>query len=636
MHSPKNLSSCWLTNKYPAYMPHSEEFNHVMLTEILDYLVIGMEEEFFRIKKDFETFIKVNLDFKANCLHQGKILNNVKAINDLYTGKYFNIIEDMDERFFLKERKTIFTPSKFTPFARNSTNIHINKRQSSGTGTRPILEDKKQQLNSHRVLNYEMPPPVKITSNFREIKFNNMIQSPYSMKIMTQATPLTGKMEMHNWLYSKVNPSRGLTNASGNRKDGTFNLSQSLERYVSVLDTHTRNVIFNSDLMNFASLMGHIENEEIDKSNNVYVKDERKKEMIYLYLEILEEILASNERKYNIANFKDVLMNQSFHRSLFVCCLETFYFIRNIKIVNLEKVLDLYELEPVQFWRVFHPFMRYDQRMPPLLRKKLFEIEVSLLSNLAWKKNNPVQMILQSNESEKEAQGTDPSKKIIKTDMILPIELFLDRVLRQCASQLSHLARGLNIPDKIIENAWITLKYILVCESALLQNRHLETMIFCSIYSVCKIDKCDIKFNDILQKFEVLPVSNKNMFHEIAYQVPINDGETKDIIAFYNQVFIKKLRLFFIELPNKSPDTLFQNISNQFLGNSYANSDGYKTVHVKSNDNGKEVTQIKTNKMNKPKTKSLIPEEILQSPLSKLLSSPFMGNAANYNSNAIQ
>jgi len=38
----------------------------------------------------------------------------------------------MDERFFLKERKTLFTPSKFTPFARNSTNIHINKRPASG------------------------------------------------------------------------------------------------------------------------------------------------------------------------------------------------------------------------------------------------------------------------------------------------------------------------------------------------------------------------------------------------------------------------------------------------------------------------------------------------------------------------
>ena len=113
-------------------------------------------------------------------------------------------------------------------------------------------------------------------------------------------------------------------------------------------------------------------------------------------------------------------------------------------------------MEPVQFWRVFHPFMRYDQRMPPLLRKKLFEIEVSVLSHLAWKKGSPVRDILQSSELERQSLENNPNKVVIKTDMILPVELFLDRVLRQCASQLSHLAKGLNIPDKITENAWTT------------------------------------------------------------------------------------------------------------------------------------------------------------------------------------
>ena len=138
-------------------------------------------------------------------------------------------------------------------------------------------------------------------------------------------------------------------------------------------------------------------------------------------------------------------------------------------------MLDLYELEPVQFWRVFHPFTRYDQRMPPLLRKKLFEIEVTLLSHLAWKKGSPVRDILQMNELEKQNHGNNTNKNVIKTDMILPVESFLDRVLRQCASQLSHLAKGLNIPDKITENAWTTLKYIIVRESKMLLNRHLET-----------------------------------------------------------------------------------------------------------------------------------------------------------------
>lgn len=79
------------------------------------------------------------------------------------------------------------------------------------------LEDKTKTMNSHRVLNYEIPPPVKLTSNFREININNMIQSPYSMKTMTQATPLTGKMEMHNWLYDKIGQSRSSMN-SMNRK----------------------------------------------------------------------------------------------------------------------------------------------------------------------------------------------------------------------------------------------------------------------------------------------------------------------------------------------------------------------------------------------------------------------------------
>jgi hypothetical protein len=139
-----------------------------------------------------------------------------------------------------------------------------------------------------------MPPPVKMNTNyFREIKFNNMIQSPYSMKTMTQATPLTGKMEMHNWLYNKIDPSRSHTSTLNKKvvfspintiQDGNLNLSQNLERYVSVLDTQTQNAIFNKDLINYSGKLVNVELEEVDKSNGVYVKDERKKEMINLYL----------------------------------------------------------------------------------------------------------------------------------------------------------------------------------------------------------------------------------------------------------------------------------------------------------------------------------------------------------------
>ena len=227
-----------------------------------------------------------------------------------------------------------------------------------------------------------------------------MIQSPYSMK-MTQATPLTGKMEMHNWQYDKIGPSRSNINAA-NRSEGTLNFPQGLERFVCVQDTRTQSQIFNKELNQFANKLNFAEKEDPNKTNNNYVMDERKREMMNLYLRILEEMLTANERKYNISNFKEVLIKPSFHRSQFVCCIETFYFIRNINIISTEKILDLYEIEPVEFWRVQHPYMRYDQRMPSILRKRMLDIEISQLSHLAWRKNSSISMLIQSVDSDKE------------------------------------------------------------------------------------------------------------------------------------------------------------------------------------------------------------------------------------------
>ena len=71
-------------------------------------------------------------------------------------------------------------------------------------------------------------------------------------------------------------------------------------------------------------------------------------------------------------------------------------------------------------------------------------------------------MLIQSVDSDKENDSinNNSKEKKIKPDLILPLEMFLDRVLRQCATQLNHLARGLNIHEDVIEYAWTTLKYI--------------------------------------------------------------------------------------------------------------------------------------------------------------------------------
>ena len=55
--------------------------------------------------------------------------------------------------------------------------------------------------------------------------------------------------------------------------------------------------------------------------------------------------------------------------------------------------------------------MRYDQRMPSILRKRMLDIEISLLSHLAWRKNSSISMIIQSVDSDKENENSSANSK---------------------------------------------------------------------------------------------------------------------------------------------------------------------------------------------------------------------------------
>ena len=117
-HSPKNLSSCHITNKYPMLGSYNnDEANEILIGEVLELQVIGMKGDFYKVQLQFEAFFNKNINLPVNCLFKDKILIHIKGIDNIYTREYLNI-EDMDERFFLKDRKTLFTPSKFTPFAK--------------------------------------------------------------------------------------------------------------------------------------------------------------------------------------------------------------------------------------------------------------------------------------------------------------------------------------------------------------------------------------------------------------------------------------------------------------------------------------------------------------------------------------
>lgn len=61
-----------------------------------------------------------------------------------------------------------------------------------------------------------------------------------------------------------------------------------------------------------------------------------------------------------------------------------------------------------------------------------------------------------------------------------------------------HLSLALNLNMDVIDEIWNLIKYIFTEKTELLVYRQLDTIIFCSIYVICKVFKINIKFNQII------------------------------------------------------------------------------------------------------------------------------------------
>ena len=115
-------------------------------------------------------------------------------------------------------------------------------------------------------------------------------------------------------------------------------------------------------------------------------------------------------------------------------------------------------------------------------------------------------------------------------------------MLHHAAGETYQLSELLKIPDRVSEQIWSVMKYILSSETNLLINRHLSQLVLCTVYGVCKVLNHPLKFQDITTRYQELLTFNKTDLTEIIYNVYINDNERGDLVRFYNAVYISHMK----------------------------------------------------------------------------------------------
>ena len=76
-------------------------------------------------------------------------------------------------------------------------------------------------------------------------------------------------------------------------------------------------------------------------------------------------------------------------------------------------------------------------------------------------------------------------------------------------------------------------------------NRHLDQLIICTIYSVCKLNQVALTFNAIISVYSEL---YEEEWETIVKQVLLQNEDYVDIIKFYNYVYIAAMKQFLVDM----------------------------------------------------------------------------------------
>ncbi|KAI8514038.1 Retinoblastoma-associated protein [Branchiostoma belcheri] len=130
------------------------------------------------------------------------------------------------------------------------------------------------------------------------------------------------------------------------------------------------------------------------------------------------------------------------------------------------------------------------------------------------------------------------------------LQLFYNKVCKLAYMRLQSLCKLLCVSAEMEHRIWTALEFCLLHRPELLKNRHLDQIVMCSVYAICKVSGCDTKFKSIVAAYKNLPTASQTVYKEAW----ISGEEYDSIIGFYNRVYMQTLKNYILRFT--SPDVV--------------------------------------------------------------------------------
>ncbi|CAM6073864.1 unnamed protein product [Sphagnum tenellum] len=135
------------------------------------------------------------------------------------------------------------------------------------------------------------------------------------------------------------------------------------------------------------------------------------------------------------------------------------------------------------------------------------------------------------------------------------INVFFQKVLILAAVRIRNLCERLGQSQQLVERVYGVFQHTLQRQTSLFFNRHIDQLILCSIYGVCKVSKVTVTFRDIIHQYRMQPQCKFHVFRNVFIDLPPwpRNGKgggqvTGDIIKFYNEIFVHSTKTFLLHI----------------------------------------------------------------------------------------
>ncbi|XP_067848675.1 retinoblastoma-associated protein isoform X2 [Heptranchias perlo] len=152
-------------------------------------------------------------------------------------------------------------------------------------------------------------------------------------------------------------------------------------------------------------------------------------------------------------------------------------------------------------------------------------------------------------------QSQPQSQSQQKPQKSTSLSLFYKKVYRLAYLRLNTLCNHLRLPSdhpQLEAIIWTLLQHTLGNEYELMRDRHLDQIMMCSMYAICKVKNIDLRFKTIVTAYKDLPNTSQETFKHVL----IKEGQYDSIIGFYNLVFMQRLKTNILQYASTRPPTL--------------------------------------------------------------------------------